>query len=107
LLSGIESLQLPEIDKDYQHIFQSYIVLLGQGIDRSAFMTNLKEKDIETVVGNHSLHSQPFYKNKYGCKDSDVPNSFAAAERSVALPLYPQMTEVEINLHAETVKNAL
>ena len=107
LLSGIESLQLPEIDKDYQHIFQSYIVLLGEGIDRSEFMTYLKRKDIETVVGNHSLHSQPFYKNKYGYKDSDVPNSFAVAERSVALPLYPQMTEEEINLLAETVRNAL
>ena len=107
LLSGIESLQLPEIDKDYQHIFQSYIVLLGEGIDRYEFMTNLKGKDIETVVGNHSLHSQPFYKNKYGYKDSDIPNSFAAAERSVALPLYPQMTEEEINLLAETVRNTL
>ncbi len=107
LLSGIASLRLPEISENCQHIFQAYVVLLNQEVDRSKFMSYLKSKDIETVVGNYALHSQPFYKNKYKYTPGDVSNSFIAGEKSVVLPLYPQMTEEEINLLAKTVKSAL
>ncbi|MCK5305545.1 MAG: DegT/DnrJ/EryC1/StrS family aminotransferase [Candidatus Omnitrophica bacterium] len=107
LLSGIDFLRIPETRKDCEHIFQSYVVLLDSGSDRDKFMTYLKSKNIETVGGNHALHSQPFYKNKYGYKPGEVPNSFEAGERSAALPLYPQMTDEEINFLAQTVRGAL
>lgn len=90
--------QTPAVFNDMKQIFQSYVVLLKKGINRDKFMSSLKNNGIETTVGNHALHLQPYYRKKYGYKALDLRNSYEASLRTVTLPLYPCMTEKEVDI---------
>ena len=46
---------------------------------------------------------QDFYAKKYGLAPGDFPNAYLADRLSLSLPLYPQMTDAEI----DTVVSAL
>lgn len=96
----------PTVFKNMKQIFQSYVVLLKKGSDRNKFMSLLKEEGIETTVGNHALHMQPYFRRKYGCKPKSCPNSYEAYARSVTLPLYPSMTTKETRLLKNAVLSA-
>jgi dTDP-4-amino-4,6-dideoxygalactose transaminase len=43
-----------------------------------------------------------YYREKYGYQPLDFPNSYLADRLSLALPLYPQMTEQE---HSYVIEN--
>lgn len=88
----------PAIFSNMKQIFQSYVVLLKKGVDRDKFMTLLKEEGIETTIGNHALHIQPYFRRKYGYKPKFCPMSYEAYFRSLTLPLYPSMTKKETQL---------
>lgn len=93
----------PAVFKDMKQIFQSYVILLKKSVNRDKFTTLLREEGIETTIGNHALHMQPYFRRKYGYKPNACPNSYEAYARSVTLPLYPGMTTKETRLLKEVV----
>lgn len=62
---------------------------------RNAIMTILEEKGIATRQGTHAPVTVGYYANKYGLKPEQFPNAHLAELLSLALPLYPQMTQEE------------
>jgi len=89
------------------HIYQAYVALLDEGIDRDAVVVALKARGVESTIGTYALHAQPFFGRAYGYKPGDLPCSFAAARRSLALPLFPQMSEAQVDVVAEGLVAAL
>lgn len=77
------------------HIYQSYVVLLDEGIDRDEVITAMKEQGIETTLGTYALHAQPFFAREYNYRTGDLPNSHQAYRQSLTLPLYPTMSDDE------------
>ena len=95
-------------NEDYRHGYQSYVCLFQPGeitmsnIDklgkmRNDLMINLQKKGISTRQGTHAVTMLGYYKNKYGITNEDYPNAMFADRLSLALPLYPQMTDEEQN----------
>ena len=70
-------------------------------------MMTLEEKGIATRQGTHSPIIQGFYAEKYGLRPEQFPNSYIADRLSLALPLYPQMTQEEQNLVVESLRSAI
>ena len=58
-------------------------------------MTRLGEKGIATRQGTSAVHRLGYYRNKYSIEDDGFPLSLRADRLTIALPLYPQMTEGE------------
>ncbi|WP_416859964.1 DegT/DnrJ/EryC1/StrS family aminotransferase [Helicobacter ganmani] len=121
-LSGIEQLILPSAPKGYIHGYQSYVCIFGgkeslkshniQIIDsisekRNLFMRELSNKGIATRQGSHAVHTLGYYKNKYHIAEKDYLQSYKADRLSVSLPLYPQMTEMELEYVIKTIKEIL
>ncbi|MDP1846710.1 MAG: DegT/DnrJ/EryC1/StrS family aminotransferase [Solirubrobacteraceae bacterium] len=70
--------------------FQSYVLLLADGIDRDAVSLAMRAAGIETTIGTYAMHAQPAFA-AYGHRPGDLPHSHRAQEGSLTLPLWPGM----------------
>jgi len=59
--------------------------------------------NIGTSVHFIPVHLHPFYRKHYGTKPGDLPNTEAYFEKIISLPLYPSMTEEDVNYVADAV----
>jgi dTDP-4-amino-4,6-dideoxygalactose transaminase len=101
----IEELTLPAERPEVEHAWHLYVVRLRLdrlSIDRAQFINELKERNIGTSVHFIPVHLQPYYRDKYGYKPDDFPIAYREYQRIISLPLYPRMTngDVEDVIHA-------
>ena len=100
-----ELVQLPADRAWASHIYQAFVILLSEEIDRDKVITHLADQGIETTLGTYALHCQPLFQRQYGYSPKDLPNSYLAYNQSLALPFYPQMTTSDIeSLSAKVVQ---
>jgi dTDP-4-amino-4,6-dideoxygalactose transaminase len=99
-LAGLEGLQLPTDPVWGGHIYQSFVVLLDAGYDRNGIVRELHDSGIEATLGTYALHDQPFFQRTYGYVSGQLPNSHDAFRRTMTLPLYPQMSEQDLDFIA-------
>jgi dTDP-4-amino-4,6-dideoxygalactose transaminase len=69
---------------------------------RDAFMQKLLDDGIASRRGIMSMHREPVYTSRFGVQH--FPESEAASDQCVCLPLYTQMTDAEINRVIEAVR---
>lgn len=89
----------PSAAAHVQHAWHLYVIRLdleGLRIDRNEFIAQLQRAGIGCSVHFIPLHLHPYYRNTYGYQPTDFPTAQAAFERIVSLPLYPKMTEGDI-----------
>lgn len=100
MLGGLEKeglIRLPKVPDGFFHAYQSYVILLTEKVRRSAneISNELQAKGIATRKGTYGVPFTRFYKENFGFKNNEFPVTKIAEERSLALPLYPQMTDEE------------
>lgn len=120
-LKDVRGLVTPFIPPDCIHSFQSYICLCTFGKDpnslkpqtaeklhalRNRVILKLNQKGISACQGTYAVHTQNYYREKYGLKKFDVPNAYVADRLTLSLPLYPQMTAGEFEYVIENVQKA-
>lgn len=92
-LAGIPGIVLPATRPGTKHSFHLYMI---QADDRDGLMAHLKEKGIETAVHYPTaLPNLPAYAY-LGTKPSDFPVATRLQGRILSLPLYPELTEVQV-----------
>ena len=64
---------------------------------RDAFIQALTEAQIGTSVHFIPLHIQPFFRDTYHLAAGDFPVALAAYQRAVSLPIYPGMTDEDVD----------
>ncbi|TVR68039.1 MAG: DegT/DnrJ/EryC1/StrS family aminotransferase, partial [Spirochaetaceae bacterium] len=84
-------IRLPRDTRD--HAWHLYIVRLAPGIDRDEVIAELSRERIGSSVHYIPLHRMPYWSERYGVTDEDLPRTAAAADRLVSLPLYPGLRE--------------
>jgi dTDP-4-amino-4,6-dideoxygalactose transaminase len=91
---------------DIEHAWQLYVLRLNLEtlrIDRDQFIEELKERNIGTSVHFIPIHLHPYYREKYGFKPEDYPVAYSNFQRIISLPLYPRMSDQDINDVIEAV----
>ncbi len=104
--AGLEEVDIPSCRGDAQHAWHLFIIQLNLErlkINRNQFIEALREKGIGTSVHFIPLHLHPYYRDTFGCKAEDFPNASAAFERIISLPIYPGMTEADVERVIEAV----
>lgn len=94
-LGELDGVRTPGSDSG--HVYQSYVVLLDESVDRDAVIARLAEDMIETTLGTYAVHAQPAMIQRYGHTPGDLPNSWRAYRSTLTLPLHGRMgiTDVE------------
>jgi dTDP-4-amino-4,6-dideoxygalactose transaminase len=79
----------------YRNSWYLYAPLINKEyakMTRDEFMIKMKELDIGTGYHYQAVHLFRYYKDKYGFKRGDFPNSERISDGIVSLPLFPAMT---------------
>jgi dTDP-4-amino-4,6-dideoxygalactose transaminase len=92
-------LELPIRHADRDQNFHLYVIRLrpeALRIERAAFIDRLREHGIGTSVHYVPVHMHPFYAERYGYRPDDLPRTRALYEQMISLPLYPRMTDTDV-----------
>jgi dTDP-4-amino-4,6-dideoxygalactose transaminase len=95
----VPAITIPHVAQDVQHAWHLYIIQLDLEqlqIGRSEFVELLKKMNIGTSVHFIPLHLHPYYRDTFGYRPEDFPNASAVFERIISLPIYPKMTEADV-----------
>jgi dTDP-4-amino-4,6-dideoxygalactose transaminase len=110
-LSRLDELQLPpRAPQGSGHAWHLFIVRLRPdllALERNQFIEELKKLGIGTSVHFIPLHHHPFYARAYGYTSGAFPNADDAFSRCISLPIYPGMTDTEMERVAEAVESVV
>jgi dTDP-4-amino-4,6-dideoxygalactose transaminase len=97
--SRIDSLVIPTVPGDRATSWHLYILRIRDGIpgfNRDDFLEELRHRGIGCSVHFIPLHLHPFYQRAYGYRAGDFPNAESQFQSCLSLPIYPGMTDDEI-----------
>jgi len=97
-------LKLPPSSKTgSRHLYILRIDETRLTIGRDRMIEELTDRNIGTSVHYKPLHLMSYYRDRYGLKPEDFPESLKKYETSFSLPIYPDLTESEISRIIEAV----
>ena len=89
------SVAVPTVPDGYLSSWAQYTILLDNREQRDGVQKKLREKGIPTMVYYpRGLHQQAAY-NWMDLRDTDYPNTLAAVQRVLSLPMHPYMKDDE------------
>lgn len=98
--------QLPPRREGDRHAWHLYVVGLRLdelAITRDQVIEQLGHAGIGSSVHFIPLHLHPYYQGEFGYRAGDFPNAERLYERSLSLPIWPDMNEAQISRVAETL----
>jgi UDP-4-amino-4-deoxy-L-arabinose-oxoglutarate aminotransferase len=110
-LSGIPEV-LPLSNPPYPHVHSHHLFIVrvnagNPGIDRDTFMKELKARNIGTGLHFRATHLQKYYMHELGMKRGMLPNTEWNSDRICSLPLFPDMTDGDVEDVVDTIKDVL
>lgn len=108
--AGIEEI-IPPIEKDYvKAVYHIYVIQLRTEmlkVGRKEIFEALRAENIGVNVHYVPVHLQPFYRNRYGYKRGDYPKAEQYYDRAITLPIFPKMTDQDIEDVIKAVKRVI
>lgn len=100
LLANTRHVSLPKVDEG--HVVSQYIVEIDK--NRDHFVNQLKKEGVKIGVHYMPLHLTEYYKTKYAMKVFDYSVALGCFQRVMSLPIYPSLTDAEVEKVCEAVK---
>jgi len=92
---------LPFVKNDRETSWHLYVIKVDK---RDEVIEKLKEAGVGCSVHFIPIHNHPYYKDKYSYIYEDYPVANAVYDKSLSLPIYPDMSEEEISFVIKNVK---
>jgi dTDP-4-amino-4,6-dideoxygalactose transaminase len=95
---------------DDTHAWHLYVIQLeleSLNIGRDRFIELMAEAGIGTSVHFIPLHIQPYWRDRYGFEPEDFPVAYDVYRRAVSLPIYPKMTDADVERVIVAVREIL
>jgi len=96
-----ENIIIPFVKEDRITSWHLYVIKIA---NRDAVIEKLKENGVGCSVHFIPIHKHPYYKNKYGYKNENYPIANNVFDKSLSLPIYPDMSDEEVNYVIHKVK---
>ncbi len=104
LFAGENRIQVPATDPRAEHVFHLYVVQVD---NRDRVRENLNARGI--AAGVHypvPVHEQPAFRS-LGYAPGDLPETSRAAKRVLSLPIYPEISESQVERVARALIEAV
>jgi dTDP-4-amino-4,6-dideoxygalactose transaminase len=101
LLCDIDGVTTPSTNDNNESVWHLYVIKHDKRDELALF---LKSKNIDTVI-NYPV-ALPFLQayERFNHKSSDFPNSFANQSKILSLPIYPELTDDQMDYVVECIK---
>jgi len=107
-LSSLEAFRIPQVAPDVQHAWHLYVVLVEPKvlrIHRDQVIEELRQRGIGTAVHFIPLHLHPYYQRVWGYRPGQFPVAESYFERCISLPIYPGMSDGDVDRVVESLKD--
>ena len=74
---------------------------------RDSMLHALQKKGVGVAVNFRAIHLLKYYRQKFGYKEGDFPVAEKIGNRTISIPLYPKLKDVEIDYVIKTVKEVI
>lgn len=94
---------------DAGHAYHLYVIRLEArepGKDRATVFQSLRESGIGVNVHYIPVHLHPYYRERFGTRPGDCPVAEEAYERILSLPMYPGMSDGQVDEVVGAVRRA-
>jgi UDP-4-amino-4-deoxy-L-arabinose-oxoglutarate aminotransferase len=110
-LAGVPEL-LPLADPAYPHTHARHLLIVrltggGAAMNRDVFMAELKKRQIGTGLHFRAVHLHRYYRERLGLRRGMLPETEWNADRICSLPLFPDMTEDDVDDVVAAIKDVL
>ncbi len=105
-LDGVTPLMVRE---DVEHAYHLYVVRVAGGAEgrRDAAFHAMRARGIGVNVHYIPVHLHPFYREQFGTGEGQLPVSEQAYEEILTLPLFPRMSEADVDEVVTALTEAL
>ncbi len=105
--AALPELTLPQARPEVRHAWHLYPIRVDEErltIGRDQFIEEMKERGIGTSVHFIPIHYHPYYQQTLGLKPGDFPNTDKLFAGLLSLPLFPRMTDADVERVANAVE---
>ncbi len=98
--ADLPEITVPLVHAGRAHAWHLYVIQLALErltIDRAQFIQELRLRNIGTSVHFIPVHLHPYYQERFGYRPGSLPEAERFYERILSLPLYPGMTEQDVD----------
>ncbi len=107
--AGLPLVTPPAAPPGELHAWHLYALRLGDdaGVGRDRFIEKLFDAGIGCSVHYIPLHLHPYWRERYVLRPEQFPQSQAAYERLVSLPIYTRMSDADVQRVVDAVRGSL
>lgn len=105
--AGMSEIVPLAVHENVLHAYHLYVVKIDfktLGLDRAGLFTRLRDRGIAINVHYIPVHLHPFYKEKYHTGIMLCPVAESAYEHIISLPMFPSMTDEDVEKVIDGVK---
>lgn len=95
-----EKMEMLTLKTDRVSSYHLYVIKVN---NRNELIELLKKEGISASVHFIPVHMHPYYRERYMYRREDYPVANRVFERSISLPIYPGMSEEQVNYVTEKV----
>lgn len=107
-LGSIAELETPSTRSDLVHAWHLYPIRLKLEMlskDRNQFESELRNRSIGTAVNFIPIHYHSYYREGFGFHKGDYPVAERAFDRLISLPLFPTMTNADVDRVVDAIED--
>lgn len=104
-LADIKNISLPS-DPAYKHLHAWHLFTILTP-NRDAFIEKMKERNIGIGMHYVAAHLFTYYRKTFGFKPGDFPHAEHVGEQICSLPLFPTMTEYDLDRVVAAVREVV
>ena len=98
--AGIEFPQVLANSQSARHLFTFWV---PEANKRDRVLAKLQERGIGIAVNFRAIHLLTYYREKYGYRPGDFLNAETIGSRTITIPLYPKLSDAEVDYVAKSV----
>ena len=104
-----DDLVLPTIEADCVMTMSWFVFVVRlshryERVERDRIITGLRRHEVGASNYFPCIHLQPFYTRQFGYKQGDFPVAEAISDRTIALPFFNSLDEMQIDLVCHTLQ---
>lgn len=105
--SGVKDIRMPVVLPGVKHAHNQFVIWVDPR-KRDLIINNLKDQGVGAIVNFYPpIHLLKFYRRTFGFKEGDFPVAESISKSTISLPLYPKLTNQELNYAVKTVKEVI